>query len=200
MAFELLPEKLAKECGAFRKNAKLLTDYICDTTKKVPELNIVPPFFQAGELLNQLPGKRFRFSSICSFSFNFSFSFFTEKAPEQPENFTKIIEDFDSLILPKVLHWKHPKFFAYFPGGNSLPNILGDMLSTALGGVGFSWVSKMCCLETPGSKGLQKCSQFSEILLEKICWVRRKEYFAKRVRRLENHDFLLAFECEFLFF
>lgn len=34
----------------------------------------------------------------------------------------------------------HPNFYAYFPCGNSYPNILADMLSTAFGGVGFSWV------------------------------------------------------------
>ena len=43
--------------------------------------------------------------------------------------------------MPGVVHWNHPKFFAYFPSGNSFPSILGDMLSSAIGSIGFSWVS-----------------------------------------------------------
>ncbi len=41
----------------------------------------------------------------------------------------------------QVTHWQHPRFHAYFPAGNSFPSILGDMLSDAIGCVGFSWVS-----------------------------------------------------------
>lgn len=48
----------------------------------------------------------------------------------------------------KVLHWKHPGSYAYFPGGNTSPNILGDMLSTAIGDVGFSWITTMSNLKT----------------------------------------------------
>ena len=33
------------------------------------------------------------------------------------------------------------RFHAYFPAGNSYPSILADMLSDAIGCVGFSWVS-----------------------------------------------------------
>lgn len=40
----------------------------------------------------------------------------------------------------QVTHWQHPNFHAYFPAGNSFPSILGDMLSNAIGCVGFSWV------------------------------------------------------------
>lgn len=40
----------------------------------------------------------------------------------------------------QVTHWQHPRFHAYFPAGNSFPSILADMLSDAIGCVGFSWV------------------------------------------------------------
>ena len=39
-----------------------------------------------------------------------------------------------------MTHWQHPRFHAYFPAGNSFPSILADMLSGAIGCVGFSWV------------------------------------------------------------
>lgn len=42
----------------------------------------------------------------------------------------------------QITHWQHPRFHAYFPAGNSYPSILGDMLSDAIGCIGFSWVSR----------------------------------------------------------
>lgn len=63
-----------------------------------------------------------------------------DSAPEDPEDIKDILNDFAEHILPMTLFWKHPHFYAYFPGGNSFPNIIGDMLSTTFGGVGFSWV------------------------------------------------------------
>jgi len=44
-------------------------------------------------------------------------------------------------IRMQITHWQHPRFHAYFPAGNSYPSILADMLSDAIGCVGFSWVS-----------------------------------------------------------
>lgn len=49
--------------------------------------------------------------------------------------------------MPGTLHWMHPKFYAYFPGGNAYPNILGDILCTAIGGNGFTWTSQPSCTE-----------------------------------------------------
>lgn len=40
-----------------------------------------------------------------------------------------------------MTHWQHPRFHAYFPSGNSYPSLLADMLSDAIGCIGFSWVS-----------------------------------------------------------
>jgi hypothetical protein len=35
-------------------------------------------------------------------------------APEHPEPFASVMADFKNLLLPGVLHWQSPKFFAYF--------------------------------------------------------------------------------------
>jgi hypothetical protein len=35
-------------------------------------------------------------------------------APEQAEHFDAIMSDFVSKLLPGVLHWQSPRFFAYF--------------------------------------------------------------------------------------
>ncbi|KAJ8972567.1 hypothetical protein NQ317_017917, partial [Molorchus minor] len=49
--------------------------------------------------------------------------------------------------MPGVTHWQHPRFHAYFPSGNSFPSILGDMLSDAIGCIGFSWAASPACTE-----------------------------------------------------
>jgi len=46
-----------------------------------------------------------------------------------------------NVLFVQITHWQHPRFHAYFPAGNSFPSILADMLSDAIGCVGFSWVS-----------------------------------------------------------
>ncbi|GFX59133.1 tyrosine decarboxylase [Trichonephila clavipes] len=46
-----------------------------------------------------------------------------------------------------VTHWQHPRFHAYFPAGNAYPSILADMLSDAIGCVGFSWAASPACTE-----------------------------------------------------
>lgn len=53
------------------------------------------------------------------------------------------MEDFEKKIMPGVLHWNHPNFFAYFGAGNAYPSVLGDMLSSGIAAIGFSWVSFM---------------------------------------------------------
>ena len=61
-------------------------------------------------------------------------------APEDPESWPDIMKDVEEKIMPGMTHWQHPRFHAYFPAGNSFPSILADMLSGAIGCVGFSWV------------------------------------------------------------
>lgn len=43
--------------------------------------------------------------------------------------------------MPGMVHWNHPKFFAYFSSGNSYPSVLGDLLASALAPICFSWAS-----------------------------------------------------------
>jgi glutamate/tyrosine decarboxylase-like PLP-dependent enzyme len=57
------------------------------------------------------------------------------------------MNDFNDLIMPGITHWQHPQFHAYFPSGNSYPSILGDLLSSGLGIIGFSWSSSPACTE-----------------------------------------------------
>jgi aromatic-L-amino-acid decarboxylase len=68
-------------------------------------------------------------------------------APEAPEGLPSILGDLDSLIFDGVMHWQHPRFFGYFPSGGGLASVLGDIISTGLGGVGLSWQSSPALTE-----------------------------------------------------
>ncbi|XP_075166493.1 tyrosine decarboxylase 1 isoform X2 [Haematobia irritans] len=102
----------------FRKHGKEMIDYICNYAKNIEERDVAPTL-DPGYLKQLLP----------------------DEAPMKPEKFDKVLDDFETKVMPGVVHWNHPKFFAYFPSGNSFPSILGDMLSSAIGSIGFSWAS-----------------------------------------------------------
>jgi len=59
--------------------------------------------------------------------------------PEQPEEFSRIMTDFQEIILPGMTHWQHPKFFAYFPANSSYPSVLAEMLTATLAAQGMIW-------------------------------------------------------------
>jgi hypothetical protein len=101
----------------FRKRGKEMVDYICDYMETLGDRRVTP-LCEPGYLKSLIPGE----------------------APHKPEEWEKIMEDVESKIMPGVTHWQHPRFHAYFPSGNSYPSILGDMLSSGIGLIGFSWV------------------------------------------------------------
>ncbi|KAJ3219165.1 hypothetical protein HDU67_002498 [Dinochytrium kinnereticum] len=69
------------------------------------------------------------------------------EAPEDPEPFDRIAEDFETKIMQGVTHWQHPDFYAFFPTGSSYPSILGDMYSSMIACVGFNWQTSPSCTE-----------------------------------------------------
>src|SRR4030095_6040094 len=60
-------------------------------------------------------------------------------APENPEAFETIFDDFKAVLLPGVTHWNHPGFFAYFPSSSSGPGVLGELLAAALNSQAMLW-------------------------------------------------------------
>jgi aromatic-L-amino-acid decarboxylase len=62
-----------------------------------------------------------------------------KEPPEDPESFERILGDIESIILPGLTLWQHPRFFGYFPANSNLSSVLGDLLSTGLGVLGLSW-------------------------------------------------------------
>lgn len=59
--------------------------------------------------------------------------------PAESEPFDAILADLDSIIVPGLTLWQHPRFFGYFPANASLSSVLGDLLSTGLGVLGLNW-------------------------------------------------------------
>jgi aromatic-L-amino-acid decarboxylase len=46
-----------------------------------------------------------------------------------------------------MTHWNHPGWFAYFPGNNSPPSVLGEMLTAAMGAQCMSWATSPAATE-----------------------------------------------------
>jgi len=67
--------------------------------------------------------------------------------PQDPEPFSNILADLDTLVLPGLSHWQHPRFFGYFPSNGLLAGVLGDLASTGLGVLGLAWQSSPAITE-----------------------------------------------------
>ncbi len=107
----------------FRRAGKELVDFVADYMEGLAvgegrdgsggeELRVAPDV-RPGFLLNSLPSA----------------------APVRPETWEEVMEDVRSKVVPGTVHWSSPRFHAYYPAGNSLPSLLGDMLSGAMGKV-----------------------------------------------------------------
>lgn len=97
------------------------------------------------------------------------FIYLLDHPPENKESMDTCLKDFKNYILPMTLHWKHKNCYAYLPGGNGFPNIIGDMLSTTLGGIGFSWVSNFFFLRSQRFPfALNQCHTFLLLLMDLV--------------------------------
>jgi len=101
-----------------------MVDYIADYLDNIKNRRVTPEI-EPGYLQNLIPNE----------------------APLEGESWKTIMDDVESKIMPGITHWQHPRFHAYFPAGNAYPSILGDMLSSGLGIVGFSWAASPACTE-----------------------------------------------------
>ncbi len=71
-------------------------------------------------------------------------------APEHPEPFSAVLHDLDTLLLPGVTHWQHPRYFAYFATSASEPGILAELLAATLNQVSFLWRTSPAATELEG--------------------------------------------------
>ncbi|AMV27322.1 L-2,4-diaminobutyrate decarboxylase [Gemmata sp. SH-PL17] len=67
--------------------------------------------------------------------------------PTAAEPFDAVLADLNTILLPGLTHWQHPRFFGYFPSNAELASVLGDFLSTGLGQLGLNWQSSPALTE-----------------------------------------------------
>ncbi len=108
----------------FRTAGKQLIDWLADyyeRTEDYPVLAQVAP----GEIRASLPST----------------------PPSLGVDFSQMIQQLNSKIMPGITHWQSPNFFAYFPANVSEPSVLGDLLSSGLGVQGMLWATSPACTE-----------------------------------------------------
>ncbi|XP_071097325.1 aromatic-L-amino-acid decarboxylase-like [Haliotis cracherodii] len=108
----------------FRKRGREMIDYVADYLETIRKRRPFPEV-SPGYLRELVP----------------------EEAPEGPEKWDDLFKDIERVIMPGVTHWHSPQFHAYYPTANSYPGILGDVLSDAIGCIGFTWASSPACTE-----------------------------------------------------
>ncbi|HET6623235.1 MAG TPA: aminotransferase class V-fold PLP-dependent enzyme [Gaiellaceae bacterium] len=59
--------------------------------------------------------------------------------PDEPEPFSAVLADLDSVLLPGLTHWQSPRCFAYFATTGSEPGVLAELLVAGLNQVGILW-------------------------------------------------------------
>ncbi|XP_069364000.1 aromatic-L-amino-acid decarboxylase isoform X2 [Maniola hyperantus] len=102
----------------FRVKAKELVDYIADYLENIRDRRVYPGV-QPGYLHKRLPNE----------------------APQLPETWDDIFKDVEDHIMPGIVHWQSPHMHAYFPALTSYPSIMGEMLSSAMNVLCFTWAS-----------------------------------------------------------
>src|SRR6185312_2587126 len=109
---------------AFRKHGHEMIDWIAaylDDPTRYPVLSQARP----GDTIAALP----------------------KSAPATGEDMTRILADFERVIMPGITHWNNPSFFAYFAISASVPGILGELLAAALDTNAILWKSSPSATE-----------------------------------------------------
>ncbi|XP_033983162.1 aromatic-L-amino-acid decarboxylase-like [Trematomus bernacchii] len=112
------------DTAEFRRRGKEMVDYVADYLDNVEQRPVYPDV-EPGYLRSLIPAE----------------------APLEPEKYDDIMTDVERVIMPGVTHWHSPYFYAYFPTASSYPAMLADMLSAAIGCIGFSWAASPACTE-----------------------------------------------------
>ncbi|KAN0064853.1 hypothetical protein ACQY0O_001910 [Thecaphora frezii] len=60
-------------------------------------------------------------------------------APEEPEPWDVIHDDFHTKIMPGITHWQHPNFYGFFPCNTTFEGALADLYCAAISNPGFNW-------------------------------------------------------------
>jgi aromatic-L-amino-acid/L-tryptophan decarboxylase len=108
----------------FRRAGHDFVDWMADYLDGIEDYPVKPDV-DPGDIYSQLP----------------------PKAPENAEPIDVIFRDFKEKILPGMTHWQSPSFHAYFPGNNSKPSILAEMLTVTMGAQCMLWATSPAATE-----------------------------------------------------
>lgn len=100
----------------FRRHGYEVVDWVADYLLHVEERPIAPAV-KPGDILAMLP----------------------DQAPEEPEEFERLLTDLDRVVKPGLTGWQHPGWFAFFPANVSPPAILAELVAAGLGQQGMLW-------------------------------------------------------------
>ncbi len=67
--------------------------------------------------------------------------------PESPEPMDAIFADFESVIVPGMTHWQHPRFFAYFPANAAPASVIAEHLVNAMAAQCMLWQTSPAATE-----------------------------------------------------
>jgi aromatic-L-amino-acid decarboxylase len=67
--------------------------------------------------------------------------------PEAPQPMAAILSDFESVVLPAMTHWQHPRFFAYFPANAAPASVLAEYLTATLAAQCMLWQTSPAATE-----------------------------------------------------
>ncbi len=67
--------------------------------------------------------------------------------PEHAESMEDIFSDFETLVVPAMTHWQHPRFFAYFPANAAPASIVAEHLVNNLAAQCMLWQTSPAATE-----------------------------------------------------
>ena len=70
--------------------------------------------------------------------------------PETGEGMDAILADFDTIVMPGMTHWQHPRFFAYFPANATPPSMLAEQLVNTVAAQCMLWQTSPAATEIEG--------------------------------------------------
>ena len=108
----------------FRRQAHAAVDWVADYLESIESRRILPEV-RPGDIRRALP----------------------PTAPEAGEPFEKIMADFGETIVPGLVHWQHPGWFAYFASNASPPSFLAELLAAGLAVNCMSWTTSPAATE-----------------------------------------------------
>lgn len=102
----------------FRQYGHQMVDWVANFLANIDDMRVFPNV-KPGDILGKLP----------------------DAPPAEGESMDEILADVDNVIMPGMVHWNHPSFFAYFTSSGSAPGILGEFLCAALNVNSMLWQS-----------------------------------------------------------